>query len=107
MLMVSGRLEDKIAFLIGAPLIGLAAFVYSSLLAVMAGEIAGAKYEGSATGLTAAIWQLARVIAPVAVDFVFQSTGSFNVSFSMLAAGPLLGALMLMCLKVAPAKIGD
>ncbi|MFG0393027.1 nitrate/nitrite transporter [Pseudomonas sp. zbq_4] len=107
MLMVFGQLEGKMAFLIGAPLIGLGAFVYSPLLAVMVGEIAGAKYAGSATGLTAAIWQLASVIVPVAVGFVFQSTGSFNVAFSMLAAGPLFGALMLMCLKVTPAKICD
>ncbi|MNG39170.1 hypothetical protein D3C84_1271360 [compost metagenome] len=73
----------------------------------MVGEIAGAKYAGSATGLTAAIWQLASVIVPVAVGFVFQSTGSFNVAFTVLAAGPLLGALMLMCLKVKPVKISD
>ncbi|VVO82703.1 putative sulfoacetate transporter SauU [Pseudomonas fluorescens] len=107
MLIIFGQLQGKTAFMIGAPLIGLGAFVYSPLLAVMVGEIAGAKYAGSATGLTAAIWQLASVIVPVAVGFVFQSTGSFNVAFTVLAAGPLLGALMLMCLKVKPVKISD
>lgn len=107
MLIIFGQLHGRMAFLIGAPLIGLGAFVYSPLLAVMVGEIAGAKHAGSATGLTAAIWQLASVIVPVAVGFVFQSTGSFTVAFSVLAAGPLFGAVMLICLKVAPAKIAD
>ncbi len=57
--------------------------------------------------LSTDIWQLASVIVPVAVGFVFQTTGSFNVAFSVLTAGPLLGAIMLSCIKVAPAKIAD
>lgn len=102
MLIVFGTLHDKLAFLIAAPLLGFGAFVYSPLLAVMVAEVAGAALAGSATGLTAAVWQLGSAIVPVVVGAVFQATGSFMAAFATLAAGPTLAILCLLFLKLSP-----
>jgi len=96
MLLVFGTLSDKLAFQIAAPLLGIGAFVYSPLLAVMVAEAAGAALAGSATGLTAGFWQLGSVIVPLVVGFVFQSTGPFMAALAILAAGPALGVLCML-----------
>jgi len=99
MLVVFGTLSDRLSFLLAAPLLGLGAFVYSPLLAVMVAEVSGAALAGSATGLTAGIWQLGSVIVPVVVGLVFQATGSFVGAFLVLAAGPFLGAACMLFVR--------
>lgn len=99
MLLVFGTLTDRQSFQLAAPLLGLGAFVYSPLLAVMVAERAGPALAGSATGVTSAFWQLGSVIVPLAVGLVFQTTGSFLAAFGILAAGPLLGAA---CMAFVP-----
>ncbi len=99
MLLVFGTLTDRQSFQLAAPLLGLGAFVYSPLLAVMVAERAGPALAGSATGVTSAFWQLGSVIVPLVVGLVFQTTGSFLAAFGVLAAGPLLGAA---CMAFVP-----
>lgn len=98
MLLVFGTLHDRLAFQIAAPLLGFGAFVYSPLLAVMVADVAGAALAGSATGLTASVWQLGSAIVPVVVGVIFQATGSFMAAFTTLAAGPALAILCLLLL---------
>ena len=74
MLVVFGNLHDRLSFQLAAPLLGLGAFVYSPLLAVLVAEVSGAALAGSATGLTAGFWQVGSVIVPLVVGFVFQAT---------------------------------
>jgi sugar phosphate permease len=100
MLLVFGTLHDRLAFQIAAPLLGFGAFVYSPLLAVMVADVAGAALAGSATGLTASVWQLGSAIVPVVVGVIFQATGSFMAAFATLAAGPALAILCLLFLKL-------
>jgi predicted MFS family arabinose efflux permease len=100
MLLVFGTLHDRLAFQIAAPLLGFGAFVYSPLLAVMVADVAGTASAGSATGLTASVWQLGSTIVPVAVGVIFQATGSFMAAFATLAAGPALAILCLLFLKL-------
>ena len=99
MLLVFGTLTDRAAFQWAAPLLGVGAFVYSPLLAVLVAEFAGPALAGSATGVTSAFWQLGSVIVPLVVGFVFQATGSFLGAFAVLAAGPLLGALCMLFVR--------
>jgi sugar phosphate permease len=96
MLLVFGTLTDRQSFQWAAPLLGLGAFVYSPLLAVLVAERAGPALAGSATGVTSAFWQLGSVIVPLVVGLVFQTTGSFLAAFGVLAAGPLLGAACML-----------
>lgn len=96
MLVVFGTLHDRLSFQLAAPLLGLGAFVYSPLLAVLVAEVSGPARAGAATGLTAGLWQLGSVIVPLAVGAVFQQTGSFMGAFLVLAAGPVFGALCML-----------
>lgn len=99
MLAVFGTLHDRTSFLLAAPLLGLGAFVYSPLLAVLVAEVSGPALAGSATGLTAGFWQLGSVIVPIAVGLVFQGTGSFMAALLVLAAGPCLGAICMLFIR--------
>ncbi len=96
MLLVFGMLSEKVAFQFAAPLLGIGAFVYSPLLAVMVAEAAGPALAGSATGLTAGFWQLGSVIVPLVIGFVFQATGSFMIALAALAAGPAVGVICML-----------
>ena len=82
-----------------APLLGIGAFVYSPLLAVMAAEAAGPALAGSATGLLAGFWQLGSVIVPLVVGVVYQPSGSFSTALATLAAGPGLGVVFMLFVK--------
>jgi len=106
MLLVFGMLSEKLAFQLAAPLLGIGAFVYSPLLAVMVAEAAGPALAGSATGLTAGVWQLGSVIVPLVVGFVFQATGSFMAALAALAAGPALGAICMLFVQEKPRSGG-
>jgi sugar phosphate permease len=104
MLLVFGTLTDRQSFQMAAPLLGLGAFVYSPLLAVLVAERAGPALAGTATGVTSAFWQLGSVIVPLVVGLVFQTTGSFLAAFGVLAAGPLLGAA---CMLFVPERVPE
>jgi sugar phosphate permease len=104
MLLLFGNLHGRTAFIIAAPILGIGAFVYSPLLGVMVAEVAGPHRAGSATGFTAAIWQLGSALVPIAVGGVFQATQSFNAAFITLAIGPVLGALALCFVRLRPAR---
>ena len=99
MLLIFGNLHGRTAFLLAAPLLGLGAFVYSPLLGVMVAEVSGPARAGTATGVTAAIWQLGSAIVPIAVGAVFQATQSFNAAFITLSIGPIIGAIALSQVK--------
>jgi hypothetical protein len=67
MLLVFGVLTTELQFQLAAPFLGVVAFVYSPLLGAMVTEVAGLRRAGSATGITAGLWQMGSVIVPVAV----------------------------------------
>ncbi|WP_206093586.1 MFS transporter [Pandoraea sp. ISTKB] len=100
-LLVFGQLHSIEQFRLIAPLLGIAGFAYSPLLAVMIAETAGPSAAGSATGFTNAFWQLGSVVVPVVVGMVFQSTHSFFFAFLTLAAGPALALLCLIPVREA------
>jgi sugar phosphate permease len=99
MLLVFGVLTTELQFQLAAPFLGVVAFVYSPLLGAMVTEIAGLRRAGSATGITAGLWQMGSVIVPVAVGLVYQTTSSFYMAFVTLAAGPLLGAICMFFVR--------
>lgn len=99
LLMVFGALSGEAQFRIAAPILGIAAFVYMPLLGAMVTEVAGVALAGSATGLSNAIWQMGSILVPLVVGVVFQWTGSFQVAFVALAAGPLFGAVCMMFVR--------
>lgn len=99
MLLLFGMLSTELEFRLAAPILGVAAFVYSPLMGAMVAETVGIQRAGSATGVTAAFWQLGSAIVPIVVGLAFQATNSFYFAFVTLAAGPILGALCMMFVR--------
>ncbi|WP_233159147.1 MFS transporter [Pseudonocardia sp. MH-G8] len=84
------------AFLLIAPLLGLAAYTYSPLMMAMIPTASGTRLAGSATGGVNAFWQLGSAIVPTVLGLVFATSGSFHVAFLALAAGPALAIIPLL-----------
>ncbi len=95
LLLLTGTLSTKTQLWIAAPLLGLAAFMYSPLQNAMAAE-AGGKAAGSASGFSASFGSIGTTIVPLVIGAAFQATQSFEVAFGILAAGPFLGALCMI-----------
>jgi nitrate/nitrite transporter NarK len=66
-------------------------------------QLAGVRLAGTAAGVTNAFWQLGSTVVPVVLGVVFQSTHSFFAAFATLAAGPLLGMLLMIGMREDPA----
>jgi MFS transporter, ACS family, glucarate transporter len=87
------------AFLLAAPFLGIVAYVYSPLMVAMIPALSGEGLVGSAAGATNALWQLGSAIVPVVLGAVFAATHSFFAAFATLAAGPLIGALLMFAVS--------
>jgi sugar phosphate permease len=107
MLLLFGTLTTEFQFRLAAPVLGVAAFVYSPLMGAMVAEVAGLRRAGAATGVTAALWQLGSVIVPVVIGLVYQRTSSFHMAFVTLAAGPLLGAMCMVFVREGQGQSSD
>lgn len=99
MLLVYGSLDNDLALLVVAPLLGLCAFSNAPLLPALVVELAGVELAGAATGLSNATWQLGTLTAPLAVGAAFRLSESFLVAFATLAVGPLLAAALLLFVR--------
>jgi sugar phosphate permease len=95
-LLLFGAASSLTAFLWISPFLGVAAYVYSPLMVALIPNLSGVRLAGSAAGATNAFWQLGSTIVPVVLGVVFQTTGSFFLAFATLAAGPLLGMLLML-----------
>jgi nitrate/nitrite transporter NarK len=95
-LLLFGTERSLSAFLWTAPLLGIAAYVYAPLMVTMVSNLSSAHQIGSAAGATNAVWQLGSAAVPVVLGTVFAATHSFFAAFATLAAGPLLGALLML-----------
>jgi nitrate/nitrite transporter NarK len=95
-LVAFGSLETTTAFFIAAPFLGLAAYCYLPLMVAMIPRLVESGLTGTAAGLSNAFWQLGSVLVPLAVGAVFHATSSFMAAFLTLAAGPLVGLLLML-----------
>ncbi|MFC4010087.1 MFS transporter [Nonomuraea purpurea] len=100
-LLVFGGMESESAFLAMAAVAGLGAYLYSPLLVAMVPGLSGTALAGSAAGAMNALAQLGSVTVPVVVGAIYQVTGSFSAAFATLAAGPLVGAVVLSFVREA------
>ena len=95
LLLLTGEASTETQMWIVAPILGAAAFSFSPLQNAMAAEAGGAA-AGSAAGISTAIGAIGTTIVPMVIGYGFQVTGSFEVAFAILAAGPLIGALAMI-----------
>jgi sugar phosphate permease len=93
---------DIVQFLWIAPVLGIAAYVYSPLMIAMIPTFSGERLSGSASGGVNAFWQLGSTVVPAVVGMVFGATGSFQMAFFTLAAGPLLAIIPMLAIRQSP-----
>ncbi|MDF2572997.1 MAG: major facilitator superfamily 1 [Sporomusa sp.] len=82
------------------PLVGITAFIYSPLLYIIVGELVPKNMIGTASGLSNAIWQLGSLISPLVFGAVLDATNSYFYGFVSLAVGPIIGAFLVLLLKI-------
>lgn len=98
MLIVFGLL-DRGWLYAAAPILGVAAFVYSPIMSAILTEMIGQRAVGTAAGLMNAFWQTGSVIVPLVVGATFQATGSFLAAFAVLALGPAIGCVCMAAIR--------
>lgn len=81
-------------------ILGITAFIYSPVMTAVIGELVDEKQIGTAMGLVNAIWRLGSLISPLIVGVVVDTTSSYLLGFMVLAAGPLLGAIMMLFVRL-------
>ncbi len=99
-LLVFGQLNDPQMFRIAMPVLGIFAFGYTPILLALVAEAAGLQRTGTAVGMTNAFWQLGSVIVPVTIGVIYAATGSLQLSFLALAAGPLLAGAITLAIRL-------
>lgn len=98
-LVVFGNLSSATAFMWMAPVLGAAAYGWSPLIVALVPRLVPAAVTGAASGFANATWQLGSVVVPVVVGAVFSATNSFSAAFVTLAAGPLVGLLVMLAVR--------
>ncbi|MEU4314053.1 MFS transporter [Nocardia sp. NPDC024068] len=88
-------------FLWIAPFLGITAYIYSPVMMAMIPTLSGPELAGTASGGVNAFWQLGSTIVPAVVGLVFGATGSFQLVFLVLAAGPLLAIVPMYFIRGA------
>lgn len=75
---------------------GFCSYLANPQLTVMISEFAGKEWAATANGTANFIFQLAPMIGPVVLGWSIDVTGSFSSVWWIMAAGPLLGILLLL-----------
>lgn len=82
---------------------GFCSYLANPQLTVLISEFAGKEWAATANGTANFIFQLAPLIGPVVLGWSIDFTGSFTSVWWIMAAGPLVGILLL--LPVRPENI--
>ncbi|MFZ5646585.1 MAG: MFS transporter [Bacillota bacterium] len=75
---------------------GFCSYLANPHLTVMISEFAGKEWAATANGTANFIFQLAPMIGPVILGWSIDVSGSFSSVWWIMAAGPLLGILLLL-----------
>jgi len=106
MLLVFGFLQTPTAFMLAAPLLGLAAYCYLPLIVALVPRLVDSSLLGTAAGGINALWQLGSTLVPLAVGAAFAASGnSFMVALATLALGPLLGMVAMYFVNERPDEV--
>jgi predicted MFS family arabinose efflux permease len=71
----------------------------NTFVALMVSEYSGEEWAASAGGVTGSIFQIASIIGPYLLGLSIDIVGSFAVVWWLLAAGPVVGAVLLSLLR--------
>ncbi len=93
---IFGHQESLFSLSAIALLLGCCTYGPHGLLIALISQFAGKEWAATVNGTTNAIWQSASMIVPLVLGFSIDITGNFSVIWWLLAAGPLVGAFLLL-----------
>lgn len=85
-------------------LTGFTSYLCNPHLSTAAITCAGDELSATATGLTNFVFQLASTIGPLIIGIMVDMIGNFGAAWYVMAAGPVLGAIVLIFLKLNDSK---
>ena len=77
-------------------LFGFCSYFANPHVTILISEFAGKKLAGLANGASNAIFQMASMIGPLVMGWGLDITGRFSTVWWMMAAGPLVGILLML-----------
>jgi len=77
-------------------LFGFCSYLANPQLTVLISEFAGKEWAATANGVANFIFQIAPMISPLILGWSIDTTGNFNSVWYMMAAGPLVGIVVLL-----------
>lgn len=75
---------------------GFCSYMANPQLTILISEFAGKEWAATANGISNFIFQLASMIGPLVLGMSIDATGNFSTVWWMMAAGPLVGILLLL-----------
>ena len=78
---------------------GFCSYFANPQLTVLVSEFAGKELAATANGTSNFIFQIASMIGPFVLGWSIDVTGNFSTVWWIMAAGPLLGILLLLPVK--------
>lgn len=87
-------------------ILGFTSYIANPQLTVLISEFAGKEWAATANGVSNFLFQLASLISPLIIGMAIDTTGNFNSVWFIMAAGPLLGILLMLPVRrnSAPAR---
>lgn len=95
-LVAFGFVGNHLAALWLAPLLGVGVYGYTPLTNTIVAEVSAPERLAASVGAVNTVWQTGGAFAPLAVGAAFAATGSLEVAFLVLAAGPLIGVALML-----------
>ena len=89
------------ALMVTGLLFGFFSYTANPHLNALVIDYSGTAFSATATGFTNVLFQVASLIGPLAFGFMSDATGSFTSVWMVMAAGPLVGCLVLLLAKNA------
>lgn len=99
-MLLFGHNESKTMFYLLAPLLGLFAYVYTPVVSRISGDAVDSRIVGAATALQNASCQFGSLLSPMVAGAVMDSSHNYSYVFLTLAAGPFLGAMVTLLIKL-------
>ncbi len=98
-LLLFGQFDTMSACLVMGVLLGILFGFANPIYSVVIAENAGPEWAATAGGLGNAIFQVAAILAPMAIGIARDATGGFGQTWTILAAGATLGILVALGLS--------
>jgi predicted MFS family arabinose efflux permease len=99
LLIAFGKCTSMTGYYVIAPLLGAATYGYTPLLIGLYTRASGARLAGAAAGLVNTVWSVGSFVSPIVAGYVFAHGRSVDTTLAVIAAGPLVGALVLAFMR--------